>query len=182
MGRINMYSVYKVNSLDENEINMFIKSSEGALLNNETKSTIPSFFHSRHSNNPNHYKEQLQKHFQESGLVYKQTKNGEPVYIRKASKNPAYIEDGYLTLEFGLINFYNGSKSFIYEQEFWDAWHNYLKEEGYIGWITLLVEGETTNAYQKGIEMNLFGDDVHYGPIRADGQIVPGFKKIKVTF
>ena len=179
-----MYSVFKPNIIDMQEIKDFVKSSESAILKNDTVSTAPTIADPKYTGRvitqlPDNT---FVKHFQQSGLVYKQTKNGEPIYLRKATDNPLYIEDGYLTLEFGLIKSYNGSKSFIYEQEFWDAWHNYLKEEGYIGWATILAESATTEAYKKAIDMGLLGDDVYYGPMRVKGRVVPGFKKIKVTF
>ena len=175
-----MYSVYKPNSLEDLEIEKFIKSSEHSILVNDTPSSAPSL--TGPGTDSNTYKKELLKHFNTTNLVYKQTKNGEPVFIRKATNDPMLMEDGYLTLEFGLINFYNGSKSFIYDQEFWDAWHSYLKEEGFWGWATILANSETTEAYRKGIDLGLFGDDVHMAPFKIKGQAVPGYSKIKVTF
>lgn len=180
-----MYSVYQPNSLSDEEILSFIKACESSILKNDTKSTAPFFgdpAKTKGINISNYHEHALLKEFKESNLVYKQTKNGEPVYLRKATANPLYTEDGYLTLEFGLINFYEGSKSFIYEQEFWDAWHDYLKDNDYIGWATILAESSTTDAYQKVIALGLLGEDVHYAPMRVKNRVVPGFKKIKVTF
>lgn len=174
-----MYNVFKPNSLDSNEINEFIESSESAILSNETKSTLPSF---TAPNTIDRYKELLIEKFSQPNLIYKQTKNGEPVYLRKATIHPELTEEGYLTLEYGLIKSYEGSKSFIFEQEFWDAWHEYLKSEGYIGWCTILAESATTEAYKKGIELGLFGNDVTYGPLKTQSGVAFGVKKIKVTF
>jgi hypothetical protein len=179
-----MYSVYQPNNLSDEEILIFVKACESSILENDTKSTAPTIGDPAKipKEIPNFHEYTMLRHFKESNLVYKQTKNGEPVYLRKATADPDYTEEGYLTLEFGLINFYEGSKSFIYEQEFWDSWHNYLKDNDYIGWATILAESATTDAYQKVISMGLLGEDVHYAPMRVSGQVVPGFKKIKVTF
>lgn len=175
-----MYSVYKPNSLEDLEIEKFIKSSEHSILVNDTPSSVPSL--TGPGTDSNTYSKELLKHFNTTNLVYKQTKNGEPVFIRKATNDPMLMEDGYLTLEFGLVNFYKGSKSFIYDQEFWDAWHSYLKKEGFWGWATLLANSETTEAYRRVIDLGLLGDDVHMAPLKIKGQAVPGYSKIKVTF
>lgn len=181
-----MYNVFQPNIIDKEEIREFVQASKDAILLNDTASTAPTIGDPKYKGKTEAITElpdnTLVRQFQQSGLVYKQTKNGEAVYLRKATNDPLFTEEGYLTLEFGLIKFYNGSKSFIFEQEFWDAWHNYLKGQGYIGWATILAESATTEAYKKGIELGLFGDDVYYGPLKAKGQVVPGFKKIKVTF
>ena len=177
-----MYSVFKPNNLDDEEIIMFVQSSSSSILQNETPSTIPELVAGKEGN-LEEYQKQFLKHFKTPDLVYKQTKNGEPIYLRKAMSMPEFIEEGYLSLEMGLINFYKGSKSFIYEQEFWDAWHDYLKEEGYIGWITYLTANtETTVAYQKVIDMGLLGDDVHVSVPIYQGARLPKFTKMKVTF
>ena len=175
-----MYSIYKPNSLEDLEIEKFIKSSEHSLLVNDTPSAVPSL--TGPGTDSNTYKEELLKHFNTTNLVYKQTKNGEPIFLRKATNDPMLMEDGYLTIEFGLLNFYNGSKSFIYDQEFWDAWPSYLKEEGFWGWVAIAANSEVTEAYRRVIDLGLLGDDVHVAPLKIKGQAVPGYSKIKVTF
>mgnify|MGYP003634630999 CR=1 FL=1 len=162
-----MYSVYKPNDIEDLEIEKFIKSSEHSILVNDTPSSVPSL--TGPGTDSNTYSKELLKHFNTLNLVYKQTKNGEPVFIRKATNDPMLMEDGYLTLEFGLINFYNGTKSFIYDQEFW-------------GWATILANSETTEAYRRVIDLGLLGDDVHMAPFKIKGQAVPGYSKVKVTF
>lgn len=174
-----MYTVYQPNNITEEEILEFVKASKNSIEENETKSSIPTLARKF----PKSIEERLVKKFSEdTKLLYKQTKNGEAIYLRRAANDPILMEDGYLILEYGLINFYEGSKSFIYEQEFWDAWHDYVKSQDYMGWGTILAESETTEAYKRVINMGLLGEDVHYAPLKFDGIAVPGFKKIKVTF
>ncbi len=175
-----MYNVFKPNNLEDSEILEFIEESKSSILRNSTPSSVPAL---TTKNMPaDAYIGALLKNFKFSNAVYKQTKNGEPVYLRRITDDPKLIEEGYLTLSFGLIKPYKGSKSFIYDQEFWDAWHSKVKEEGFWGWATILANSETTEAYRRVIDLGLLGDDVHMAGLKIKGHAVPGYSKVKVTF
>jgi len=174
-----MYSVFKPNKIDTEEIIEFIKNSESAILNNETKSTLPTFLYGREKNS---HRKLLLKEFQRP-LVYKQTKNSVPVYLRAANLNPVLEEVGYLTLGLGLINKYEGSKSFIYDQEFWDCWNNFVKEQDFIGWASIITKDtEAYEAYKRVIEMGLLGKEASLMSVIIDGKKISHLTKVKVTF
>ena len=95
---------------------------------------------------------------------------------------PHHQDEGYFAQHFALMKPYEGSKSYIFDKEYFDCWFEYLKDLDYLGfYVTVIENREMHLAYERGIPLGLLGDNVVIEDYYELGRRVPRTKKIKVT-
>lgn len=169
-----MYNIYIPNEITDEELLDFIDGSADGIVN---EGNAPILLRG------GDYVQNTLKLFKRKDCrIHKQTKNGEPIVLRYESLMPHHQDEGYFAQHFALMKPYEGSKSYIFDKEYFDCWFEYLKDLDYLGfYVTVIENREMHLAYERGIPLGLLGDNVVIEDYYELGRRVPRTKKIKVT-